>query len=150
MADDTWTGRELPILEAILRREQAAELRNSNAQLSDEIATELELDTTSVKIAIDSLIDAGYLRGSPVTAWGDPVETYLIEGLTEKARQAAGQWPSGDPYSSLVQLLEERIADTADPEVKSKLRAFRDAVLSVGQGVATSVLAELIKHQTGI
>jgi hypothetical protein len=34
--------------------------------------------------------------------------------------------------------------------VKSKLRSLRDAVLGIGQGVATSVLAELVKRQTGI
>lgn len=146
MANQTWTSLELPILEAVLRLEgtgtpMRTQFIASEAGISDE---------HEAARGIAALVQAGYLEGKPITAWGDPVPEYIIEQPTERARRTTGQWPNEDPVGQLVRLLEDRIAEVDDPDQKSKLKAFRDAVLAMGQGLATSVLVELLKQRTGL
>lgn len=148
MAEETWSWREQPLLEYATELERTGELARLKPR-AHVFADALGLQEDDVTLGLGALIDARYIVAVDTRAGGGK-RIIRVTGLTEKARRATGQWPSADPFSSLVQLLEARIADTADPEVKSKLRAFRDAVLGIGSGVATSVLAELIKRQAGI
>jgi hypothetical protein len=54
----TWTNRELPILQAALRRVDAGEM---NPTL-DDIRTEVGLEVDQIQIAVDALEDADYLE----------------------------------------------------------------------------------------
>ena len=65
--------------------------------------------------------------------------------LTERGFRAAGAWPSADPYDQLIKLLGERIDAEDQPEVKSKLVRFREAVQGIGREVLVGVLTSFAK-----
>ena len=146
MADETWSWRELPILDAVVWLEGTG-----STMAAEAIAAEAGIDDVhEATEGIAALVKAEYLIGHPVTGWGDPVELYIIDGATEKARRVTGQWPSADPLANLVRLLEHRIADEPDPVEKTKLQKFRDALLGMGEAIATSVLTEAMKQSMGM
>lgn len=50
-------------------------------------------------------------------------------------------------YDRLIELLERRIAETDDPDQRSKLIKFHDGVLAAGRDLITSVMAAVISGQ---
>lgn len=145
MASSTWDTRERPLLEAVITLEAAGD--NLSIQ---RLAEQAGLTERDALLGVAALINARYLVGEEVTGMGEEVRQFIVEEPTERARRATGQWPPLDTYEDLVDLLDERIETTDDPEEKGKLRRLRDAVRDVGSGMMADVLARILEHQMGI
>jgi hypothetical protein len=143
MATGTWQTRELPILEAIAAAEAAGEDINS-----DDIPTATGIPQVAVTGGLRALLDAGMIAGARINTFGG--FGMLMIRLREKGRRAVGQWPTGDPVSDLVRLIEARELAAADPLERGRLRALLDAVVDVGKGTASDLLASLIRQTTGM
>jgi hypothetical protein len=139
----TWESRELPILECIAW----AEAQGRTIDLSTVIA-EAGIDRKSAETGAEALYDAGYLTGIKASSF-DGYDLINIR-LQERGRRAVGQWPSEDPFGSLIGYLESRIEVEEDPEAKTKLQRLLGAVLETGREVGTSVLTALLQRQMGL
>jgi hypothetical protein len=148
VAEETWNKVELPILERLAQ----AELDDTfdTAFGYADMAEAFGVSPRQAEIALGALVDARFIKADSDDGGFSGQRTIAVRGLTEKGRRAVGQWPSEDPYSDLLQVLDARIEATADPTEKSKLRSFRETVVGMGRSVATSLLTEYIKHRTGI
>lgn len=143
---DVWLTQDLPFLQVVRAAEEEAEAGDY-----------IRLETIGLKAGIDfdlakklclRLGRAGYLYYKPLDSAGGLI-TAMVEGLTE-SRRAVGQWPTDDPWAFLVELLSQQIEDEQDEAKKGKLIRFRDAVLTGGREVITSVLTEMAKQQMGM
>jgi hypothetical protein len=144
VAEETWSWREGPILEAAVTADAQGH------DIAQAIHDEAGLADDDRMRGIAALVEDGYLVGIDVTSGGDPWPMYLINGVTGKARRATRQWPATGAYDDFVDLLEQRIASTGDEAKKSRLRAVLDAVSGLGKDITTDVLAKLIEHQAGV
>ena len=110
----------------------------------DQVAAATGLDRADVNDAIIGLIGGGYVTGNDAGTMAERWD-WIDLRLTGDGRRAVGQWPSTDPGETLVRLLEERIATTADPDERSRLTKVLDALTDVGTGVISGVLSDLIR-----
>jgi hypothetical protein len=142
---DTWTTRDLLVLEAIARREA-----EGDAPLNlEQVAAASGLDLQPVQLALRALADGAYLEYADWSDYGG-FDAAMIR-LREKGRRATGQWPSADPFEGLIALIETRLLDdTLDEPTKSKLRTFRAGLVDVGKGTATGLLTAYIRQAAGI
>jgi hypothetical protein len=145
MATPTWTDRELPILEAIRSVEEAEGDRISSMDLAKMVG----LPEAEVRVGVRALREAGYMAYGQLLGGEQRSWVATFPGLREKGRRAVQQWPS-DGLGSLVELIEQRIADATDPEERSKLERLRDGLLGVGQGVATSIISSWLRQLSGL
>lgn len=139
MAQSTWT-RDLRVLDAI----RDLESQGSVAGSRDQVAAATGLDRADVNDAIIGLIGGGYVTGNDAGTMAERWD-WMDLRLTGDGRRAVGQWPSADPGETLLRLLEERIATTADPDERSRLTKVLDALTDVGTGVISGVLSDLIR-----
>lgn len=142
MADSTWETEELWLLEAIRNMEVVEPGRPPYLQ---EAVAGTGLDMVRAYRAVVSLVQDEYLRAEHI----DPSSAYGIT-LTPRGRRAIGQWPSGDAYSDLMLLLEQRIAITSDPVDRDRLQRLQDAIGDVGKSVTGAVLAALIQRNMNL
>lgn len=149
VAEDSWYRRALPILEAIAGLEGDVPI----ISLGD-LGGRAGLTPDEVDLELRRLISAGYalgavqgfLTGGDKTSW-----IYEGVGLAERGARAVGKWPADDAYDALLQILDRRIADEGtDPTTKTRLQRMRDTMVEIGQGVAGSVLAALLKSGLGL
>jgi DNA-binding transcriptional ArsR family regulator len=143
MSDDvpyTWPTRELPILKLGVR---VAEGR-SEMEL-EEIARELGLEERTVRVALEELRDADYIK---VRGAGG-MKLYLT-GVTERGRVATGSWPSSE---RLVDELAAALGAAADresePDKKRWLRQLADGLTGVAREAVVSEV-RLILHRLGV
>jgi len=70
----------------------------------------------------------------------------LMAVPTEKALSLLAGWPTSGAAAveKLLSILDERIDATPDEEQKGKLRALRDSVVDIGEGVVAEVLVRLM------
>lgn len=143
MVAPTWRTVEVPIMEAV------AELtaRTSVVRLSSMIAEATQLDPVEVGLAIGRLIDAGYLSaGRPVR--GGDLSLYPGVRMLERGLRETGVWPKEEVGVTIVNVLDEQIERTSDPDERSRLEKLRDAAVAVGTSVLTSVVTEGVKRAT--
>lgn len=144
---DVWLTEDLPFLHAVRAAEDEAPPGASVSIKDNQEHFDLELDK-ALKVAT-RLMKADYIDAKPLETMAGTLDVY-VDGLTERGRRAVGQWPSDDPWASLVELLSQQIEEEQDEAKKGKLVRFRDAVLTGGREVVTSVLTEMAKQQMGI
>ena len=134
----TWDDRELPILRAIHGLEESTSTAIRQAQLCEASG----LDSDPFQRGLKALHEGGYVTGRKLnpSQYSD-YRLYHLEGigLTEKARQAIGQWPS-DSMTRLIEVLSARISETADPDARSSLEKLRDALTGAGAAAALEVI----------
>jgi hypothetical protein len=113
-----------------------------------DLAEQLSLSQTDASIGFRALADDCYLT---VSAWvGSGVLGMAINPrLGGKGRRAIGQWPA-DPYAELVTVLKNRIDVETDAPRRGRLERLLDAIGEVGQGVATSVITDVVKRTAGL
>lgn len=145
MAQDTWAGRERPLLEAIAAGE-AEHVRDVN--------TEWMIDRTGltpedVAAGLAALLDAEYIDAIDAGG-GDDVSFYLRLKLRERGRRDVGTWPSEDSFTGLLDALDVAAENATDEETTSRLRRARDAVAGIGREVGTQVLTAWLKAQAGL
>lgn len=140
----TWDDREMPILQTVLAAEDAGEEVNLH-----DLAVRTGLEQKSAQSGLRALYEANYVTGLDVGSMGMGFQLMDIR-LLERGRRAVGQWPSDNPFESLVELLDTKIAGEEDSDAKSKLARLRDALLGLGKDVGTALLIGWAKQQTGL
>jgi hypothetical protein len=89
--DDTWSARDLPVLEATVRL-----LEESYMVTVTDIAARTGLAEPDVARALEAL-DPVYVDFRKTTTGGDPTFWYVLK-VTPAARQAVGQWPTAEGF----------------------------------------------------
>jgi hypothetical protein len=150
MADLTWDRLEQPMLERIAQAERDDTLDTTLGYGA--MAEAFGFTEREVMLSLFALIDA---RPAYVNAMSDDGgmsgnRFVQILGLTERGRRAVGQWPSGDPFTNLLQLLDQRIDDVTDPGERSRLTKVRDSLLGMSRDVATSLFTAWAQQRLGI
>ncbi len=140
----TWTTRELPILQAALRRVDAGEM---NPTL-DDIRAEVGLEGDQMYIAVDALEDAEYLE--LMRAGG--VRADFIGGsvgrVLERTRRELGSWPSAEGLlAQLTEALSEEAKAEKEPERKARLRAALDVLTGTGRQIVVDVLSGYVERR---
>jgi hypothetical protein len=140
-----WDSEVRPVLVAIYRVLNEAE--SVSAQVESEEVNRLlgrEPRDERLDFVLAYLQRADYIDGYRAFGgvWNNI--TLLGPGLVEVAG-----WPAtpGEDYAAkLLDVLDERIAEAPDPEERTRLERFRDAVGTVGTGVVTGVLTDLARR----
>jgi hypothetical protein len=96
--EDTWTARDLPVLDATVRL-----LEESYLVTVSDIAAKTGLDDAAVAHALEAL-DPVYVDFRKTTTGGDPTFWYVLK-VTPAARQTVGQWPTAETF--VTRLVEE-------------------------------------------
>ncbi len=137
--DDTWTTRDLPVLDATVGLLEASFM----VTVSD-IAGRTGLGERDVAAALEAL-DPVYVDFRKTTTGGDPTFWY-VHKVTPEARRAVGQWPT--PASLVTRLAEEfssAAAEERDAERKGLLayaaRLVGDTLRDVAERAAAAVLS---------
>jgi hypothetical protein len=121
--ESTWESRDLPVLDAVVRYfEEEYDGEYPTTQL---FADRLGMDLQQVARAVSALSPT-YLVIAP--SMGGP-GSLSIDGVTDEARRAVGQWPSPEVF---VQRFTEALLELADrepdPVKKSRIRQIAEAV----------------------
>jgi hypothetical protein len=134
--EDTWYARDLPVLDAIVRfyeEEYVGQIPSVQT-----FADRLGMDPQQVAKAVMDLAPT-YLVVGP--SMGGP-ESVGIDGVTDEARRAVGQWPS--PESVVEQIARAFLAAAdrePDEQKRSRLRALGEGLLGFGKDVAANAVA---------
>jgi hypothetical protein len=112
LVHDTWTSRDLPVLEATV-----AMLEQSFMVTVTDIATRTGFEPDVVAAALDAL-DPDYVDFRKTTTGGDPRFWYVYKA-TPAARRAVGQWPTAE---ALASRLADELAAAArlEPDAERK------------------------------
>jgi len=142
---DRWTTRDLPVLREASRLLDGAR-RSIGAQ---DVALGTDLESDEVKVALATLVKAGYLEGKELRSFGGTIDV-MVSDVTERGMRTVGIWPSGEGVDALVDALRQAEEATDDPEEKTLIRRATGAVGSVSRGVMTDVLAAVVRQQMGV
>lgn len=140
-----WNTRVLPVLEAVNRAYASGAYEGGLGVRYEAIVRELGLEEDGegrfrMGHVLDELVRTGYLEA---TLTSDIHHGPEFCKLTERGLSMMAGWPSSPgevAFERLLTILDERIADAATPEERTKWEAFRDGVLGVGRDVVTGVL----------
>jgi hypothetical protein len=140
--EDTWTHRDLPVLDATVRLLEMSYFPNVR-----DIAAAAGMDTETTARALEALdgtfLDLSRTLGSP--------ENWHVNTVYAEARRAVGQWPTAE---SLIVRLADGFSAAAerepDPEKKGRLRSFAGWLVGGGRDVAVEVAAKVVEHQIGM
>jgi hypothetical protein len=147
VTESSWINAELPILELLLAHEA------SNPGTATQELIQACQGDKAFAIRLAALIDDGYVTGA-AAHWalgrGDPIITAGIVRLTPKGRRAVGQWPNEDAGINFLRILEEKLVDLPDGDVKTRMSDLVTAARSIGTEVLSNVITSLIKSQVGI
>jgi hypothetical protein len=142
---DTWTARELPVLEAAVRL-----LEVSYMVTVSDIGAETGMDVQAVARALEAL-DPVYVDFRKTETGGDPTFWYVYK-VTPAARQAVGQWPTAESFvDNLAAELAAAAQGERDPERKGLLtyaarlvgETLRDASVRAANAVLAPSLATM-------
>jgi hypothetical protein len=137
-ARETWSWRELPILERALARFDAGDHLVDLQALQSELPA---LEPAQFRAALNALDDAGYLKVS-FTMGGPDRVTGHIDRAYERTRRELGSWPTPEVVVDELAAELSAAADAEDePERKGKLRAAGDALAGAARDLAVQVLA---------
>lgn len=140
---DTWSSRELPVLEA------AVSLAEEGILLPEvkDIIERSGLESRAVALALLAM-DGEYVDLQKTA--GDP-ESWYLRAVKPGARRAVGQWPTPE---SLVEQLAAAFAEAADAEPddekESRLRQVAGFLTSTGRDIATDIVSKVILRSAGM
>jgi hypothetical protein len=141
--EDTWTWRDLPVLDAAVSQLDEMSAEGLILELAD-IAEVTGLAVNDVIAAVEAL--EGEYLGLQRTM-GDPAR-WRIWSVTSAARREVGQWPTGE---SLIKRLVGGISEAAeretDPERKRRLAAVARELGGMAKAVAVNVASQVLGHQ---
>jgi DNA-binding MarR family transcriptional regulator len=142
---ETWTDREQRMLEVIRDAEEAGE-EATLALLIDR----LDLDEGMVKLTLRRLLEAGYVDATVMSAWQSEMVSAREIKLLERGLRQVAVWPSEDPYTALVDLLEAQLEAETEPEKRSKIQALLAGVKTAGREVVINLGTAWIRQQMGL
>jgi hypothetical protein len=142
MVEDTWDSRALPILRAVFdARENGDDLNRAARDAVPDLDLRLykeEVGALTEDLFLDTLIEGGD---------GDPYFFTHINRLLPRGLRTVRAWPSDSPVDELLELLARAEAEEQDPEKKSGIRQFREAVQGIARDVLTGVLTSYVSRQ---
>jgi hypothetical protein len=142
--EDTWTHRDLPVLEAAVRL-----LEDRRPVMGAAIAEATGLDPAEVGRALDAL--EGRYIAQVTRGLGPGPGNWHLSAVTSAAREAVGQWPSPE---SLVARLAQGFETAADQEEnrgqRKKIRQVAAFLGGTGKDVAIEIVAKVIVRTTGM
>jgi hypothetical protein len=145
-ADSSWERCALPLLREIRKIEVTPEASGVG---TDDLARRIDCSGAETFVELQRLIAGRYVGGTLTRTTGSGGIITRVQ-LLEKGAQAIREWPSKDPYELLLHLLDERIdAAGTDIETKTKLAKMRGALVDVGKGTASALLATALKQALG-
>jgi len=127
---DTWTARDLPVLDATV-----ALLEQSFMVTVTDIGSQTGLDPEVVAAALEAL-DPVYVDFRKTTTGGDPRFWYVFK-VTPEARRAVGQWPTAEALAS-------RLADALAAAAHDEPDAERQGLLAY----AARLIGETLRQET--
>jgi hypothetical protein len=140
----TWTTRELPILQAALRRVDAGEI---NPTL-DDIRAEVGLEGDQMYIAVDALEAAEYLELMRAGGMRPDFIGGSVGRVLERTRRELGSWPSAEGLlAQLTDALSEEAEAETEPERKARLRAALDVLTGTGRQIVVDVLSGYVERR---
>ena len=140
----TWEERELPILEAVTRAQEAGEDIPGAAR-----AAVPDVPEDVYKETLASLGDAGFLEVATMRNGVGRLEGARVKRITPDGRRQTSQWPSKDVSTELFAVLQARI-DQADSEERSRLERFRDAAGDLSKSVVAAIVTAAVKGAAGL
>ncbi len=139
MAEDTWFGRDLPVLVAVVT---LFDRPNFGFLTYQQVADEIGLRGDVVSRALQALKGGGYVETRPGGS-GDASQ-HWVTGISASARVVTGQWPSESAVvERLLTVLEEQ-SRSATEEQKGKLRRLRQAMIETGTDVVAKIIGEVV------
>lgn len=145
--DETWTRRDLPVLEAIV---QLSERDGGGFLDPAAIAQESGLDeseTQAALLALDGEVPA-CVTDMRRSASG---HIFLVGAPTGHARRAVGAWPTAETIAGrLITALDEAAEREPDPERKGWLRKTAAYLGHAGRDLAVEIGATAINRQMGM
>jgi hypothetical protein len=137
MAESTWESHAIPIVEAIARLETA----HMGAHSLD-VATETGLDADEVAKELFALLDGRYVSGRDFS--DAAIVRFIDLRPLERGKVLIGQWPGSDAFSILLDRIDQALA-SASPQESTRLRALKDALISVGARIGGSILGDVVR-----
>jgi hypothetical protein len=142
MVEDTWTSRDLPVLDATV-----ALLENSPLVDVVDIAERAGFTTAETGRALQAM-DGVYV--DLAASMGGP-ESWSVQGVTLAARRAVGQWPTAETLiTRLVEGLSAAADREPDPERQSRLRQTAALLGGTARDIATDIAAQVIARSMGL
>ena len=143
--DETWTKRDLPVLEAIVKF--LDEKAGAETPEGSDIAERLQMDIDDVARALIALdgefIEVRWTAGGPASS--------DVLSVTASARRVVGQWPTAErAVDQLINELEKSAALEADPERKKRLRSAASTIKDLARDLTTEVMAKVIAGALGV
>jgi hypothetical protein len=143
--ESTWEGRDLPVLDAVVR------LFDEDVDVILDVAQIAEITGRSwaeVHRALRAL--EGDFTRVPYDSIGASAENYVVEGVTAAARRAVGQWPSPELWADrIIRALVEAAEREPDEAKRTKLRAAADALGGFGRDLFINVIANVATKPIG-
>jgi hypothetical protein len=144
--ESTWETRDLVVLELAVRHFDDPDVFRLDIPA---IAAQTGLDEGDVKRALKALNDA-----SPALVVGVPIAELsyppYLTGVTERARQLVGAWPSPDSLTDrLIAALQSAAETEPDEEKRTVLKRMASLVGGVGRDVFVNVVSSVIGHAIG-
>jgi hypothetical protein len=142
--ENTWSERELPVLNALVQQLDDA-AGASFPELKD-IIEDTELDISEITKAAIALDGSGYIE----LVKSGSEEAWFVKGVSKEARQAVGQWPAAEQLlDALVRRLTEAADQEADPEQQSRLRQAAITAGGAARGIFVEVLSSVVAKSMG-
>jgi hypothetical protein len=153
--DDTWSTRDLLVLDAVVRYLDERPGSPFPGTFTDSLVTFGDIMASNPDLAPDQILraarvlDGEYLEISWVD--GSAPEPNAIIGVTPLARRAVGQWPSPE---SLLRVLIKELEDAADQEddstAKKNLKKAAAFLATSGWTVGLNVAARALGMGVGV
>jgi hypothetical protein len=142
--EPTWQSRDLPVLDAIV---QHFEKGGPDFPTVKHFAEATGLEVGEVYRAVMALSPT-YLELS--LSMGGEADT-AIQGVTDAARRAVGQWPSPEEWADrIVRGLLDAADREPDQERRSRLRAVAEGLGDFGRDVLVGVISTGITKGMGL
>jgi hypothetical protein len=148
MAKDTWTDRDLPVLNAIVGMTE----EGADGIEPHEISSRIGLPEDQVQRALQALADEHppFFEASEATAAEGRI-VLLVANPTGYARRTVGAWPTAETLADrLTQALAKAADDEPDEEKRGWLRKTAAWFGSAGRDVAVDVASSVIAKTTGL
>jgi hypothetical protein len=143
---DTWTNRDLPVLQAIVEIYE----ETGQAMGPDVLEERTGLDQKSLQVALKALDseEPPYISKMDRVLSGQIV---FIGAPTGHARRAVGSWPTAEVVANrLIHALDKAAEREQDNEQKGHLRAAAAHLRNAGRDLAVSIGAAAINRQIGL
>lgn len=145
--EDTWTNRDLPVLEAIVQMSEADAAGFIDPAQIAQLCGLAESETQSALRALNGEVPP-FVTDMRTSASG---HIFLVGAPTGQARRAVGAWPTPESLADrLVRALDEAADREPDEERKGFLRKTASYLGNAGRDLAVEIGATAINRQMGM